>query len=115
MDKQIQYRGKLTPDYKQIYMDILELKFPEKMDRCKSLLNKNHLSALDVQKLNQMVFGTSNKELTGNGKHRSYSKSDILQMLGYQKKHNLNNSQLAEKFNLSRNSITKWKRIFVCL
>lgn len=114
MDKQIRETSKIVPDYKRIYMDILEKKFPEKMEDCQRLLEKKHLNALDIQNLNQKVFGISDKELTReNRKYCSYSKSDILRMLDYQKKNNLNNRELARHFKLSRNSVTKWKKIFV--
>lgn len=48
-----------------------------------------------------------------NKKHRSYSKSDIIKILNHQKKNQLNNSQLARHFGLSRNTVTKWKRLFL--
>jgi hypothetical protein len=36
-------------------------------------------------------------------------------MLDYQKKNKLTNSQLAKHFKLSRNTVTKWKRLFVSI
>ncbi|WP_160138718.1 helix-turn-helix domain-containing protein [Chryseobacterium sp. c4a] len=114
MDKQARKQRKVTPDYKSIYSDILKNEFPEKIEECQSLLNKKHLSVLDVQKLNQKVFGVSDQNSKAeNGKYHSYKKSDILHMLDYQRKHNLNNSQLARHFKLSNNSVSKWKRMFL--
>lgn len=83
------------------------------MDACSSLLSKEVLSVMDILELNRKIFG-ANLEITSrqNQRLRSYSKSDILQILDYQKKNGLNNSQLSRHFNLSRNSITKWKKIF---
>lgn len=78
------------------------------MEECKFLLSKRKLLATDVIELNQKIFGN-----TANEKHRSYKRTDILQILEYQKKHKLNNTQLARQFNLSRNSVRKWKKIFL--
>lgn len=112
MDIQIQ---KITPPhYKKIYTDILNKKHPDKKEECKTLLDKENLSVLDVIKLNRIIFGFVDKETESfNQKHRSYTKSDILQILNHQKKYNLNNTQLALHFKLSRNTVTKWKKMFL--
>jgi len=104
MDKHIQIT---KPNYKRIYSDILLKKYPEKKDEMISLLEKQNFSGLDVIWLNEKIFGSDSP------RHRSYHKSDILQILDYQKKHSLNNSQLANHFKISRNTITKWKKTFV--
>ena len=111
MDRQIQ---KLRPNYKQIYMDILSKKYPHKKDECEKLLEKKSLSALDVIELNKKIFGAGNQQSKKfNQSQRSYNRSDIFHILDYQKKHKLSNIQLAAHFNLSRNTITKWKKMFV--
>ena len=102
------------PDYKFIYCDILDKKFPLKKEICKLLLEKQHLSTIDIIELNKKIFGTSYKENEyKNQKLRSYNKSDILKILDHQKKYRLNNSQLANHFNLSRNTVAKWKKMFL--
>ena len=101
------------PDYKSIYRDILNNKFPDKIKECLPLLDKENLSAIDILSLNRKIFGQSEESLKINQKHSSFHKSDILQILDYQKKHQLNNVQLAKHFKLSRNTITKWKKIFL--
>jgi hypothetical protein len=103
-----------TPDYVRIYSDILDMKFPHKKKICRQILKKERITVLDVIELNNKIFEAPNKEnVDFNQKHRSYSKEDILYLLDYQKKHRLNNSQLANHFKLSRNTVTKWKRIFL--
>lgn len=100
-------------NYQQIFMDILDAKYPEKKEACLPLLEKENLSAIDIITLNRAIFGKTDKETEDfNQKHRSYSKSAILKILDFQKKNNMNNLQLASYFNLSRNTITKWKKIF---
>ncbi|SEH32507.1 hypothetical protein [Chryseobacterium culicis] len=98
-----------NPDYKKIYTDIILRKYPNKMDACKKYLEKHDMSAVDIITLNTMIFGADSK----NHKHKSYSISDIKEILDYQFKYNLTNIDLARHFNLSRNTVTKWKKAFV--
>lgn len=98
-------------NYKSIFCDLLAKKHPEKLSEFQNFLSKNSLSELDVIMLSKKlsIYQKANLE---NGKHRSYCKNTILQILNYQKKHELNNSQLANHFRLSRNTVAKWKRLF---
>ncbi|MET3036884.1 helix-turn-helix domain-containing protein [Chryseobacterium sp. NRRL B-14859] len=98
------------PDYKRIFTDILIRKYPEKQLLCGSILNKKELSVLDILDLNRIIFNIENIDI--NQKYRSFNETAILQILDHQKKYKLNNSQLAQHFRLSRNTVTKWKRIY---
>ncbi|KAB1229648.1 helix-turn-helix domain-containing protein [Chryseobacterium viscerum] len=102
---------KKGPDYRKIYHDLIIMKCPQNLDRCSSILMKEELSSLDVIKLNKII---SDKEDLGssifNQRLKSYHVSDILEILSYQKKNGLNNSELARHFKLSRNTLTHWKR-----
>ena len=110
MDKKIQKMNQ--PDYKKIYADIIKRRFPEKSIDCKALLQKEELSTLDIITLNKKIFGNSGKDYEiFNQRHRSYKPSSIKYILNYQKKNNLNNTQLALHFKLSRNTIAKWRAI----
>lgn len=103
-----------SPNYKLIFTDILEKKYPEKTKNCEEILHKDNLSTLDILALNQIIFGITDKQSEEKKqKHRSYKKSDVFHILSYQKKNNLNNSQLAKHFKLSRNTICKWKKKFL--
>lgn len=100
-----------TPNYKRIFRDIIKMKHPDKKEECKDLLAKKELSMLDIIELNQTIF--ANKEnFDFNQKHRFYNKKSILEMLDHQKKYHLNNTQLAAHFKISKNSVTKWKKLF---
>lgn len=99
----------VTPDFRQIYKDILTRKYPEKYETCEGVLLKKNIFTLDILKINALIFGISEKN---SQKYRSYKESDILYMLEYQKKNKLNNGQLADYFKLSRNTVTKWKKIY---
>ena len=107
MDKQVQ---KIRPNYKQIYLDILTDKFPEKLSVLEKFLKKKNFSSLDVIHINQLIFGNSKGDMTESHKHRSYRKSDILQILKYQQENNLSNMKVAHHFKISRNTISKWKK-----
>ncbi|MDV7697038.1 helix-turn-helix domain-containing protein [Chryseobacterium soli] len=104
---------KLAPNYKKIFTDILIEKHPEKYERCHPILQKEVLSMLDVIKLNQMIFAAEDKGTAEfSRKQRSYDESSILEILAYQKRNGYNNTQVASKFKLSRNSVAKWRKIF---
>ncbi|MET3037259.1 helix-turn-helix domain-containing protein [Chryseobacterium sp. NRRL B-14859] len=98
------------PDYARIFMDIISMKHPEKWTSCSSILNRGELSVLDILELNRLIFEVEN--ISMNQKHKSFDEAAILQILDYQQKYNLNNSQLACHFRLSRNTVTKWKKCF---
>lgn len=103
---------KSQPNYKLIYTDIIDEKFPEKKKECEALLGKENLSILNAIELNQRIFGVNKESQEFNQRLRSYTESDILEILEYQKKHRYTNLQLANHFKLSRNTVTKWKKLF---
>ncbi|MDM1071450.1 helix-turn-helix domain-containing protein [Empedobacter brevis] len=101
-------------NYKTLYTDILNDLYPSKISVCQEILDKKSLTVLDILELNQFIFGDEHKKnIEVNQKFKSYSRQDILLILDYQKKHQLNNAQLAHHFKLSRNTVTKWKKIFI--
>ncbi|WP_228438983.1 helix-turn-helix domain-containing protein [Chryseobacterium pennae] len=93
-------------------MDILE-KLPQKKKNCMPILNKSIMSTMDIIKLNKLIFGINRESEKENQKHRSYVETDILHILDYQTKHKLTNTSLAQVFKLSRNTVAKWKRIYI--
>ncbi|WP_223608314.1 helix-turn-helix domain-containing protein [Chryseobacterium sp. OSA05B] len=106
---------KTNPDYKRIYEDIITYKYPEKRPLCVSILSKDFFSVKDVIKINDIIFPQS-KDAHGhseNQKHRSYDKFAVMEILDYQRKNKLNNTQLAAHFSLSRNTVAKWKKHFL--
>lgn len=104
----------MKPNYHKIYVDLIEKKYPEKKESCKAILLKKQLSTIDIIELNRRIFSPENSEETKiNQKHRSYDRTAIIQMLNYQRENGLNNTELAKHFSLSRNSVAKWKKIFL--
>ncbi|RKT01488.1 helix-turn-helix domain-containing protein [Chryseobacterium defluvii] len=111
MDRQIP--EVVSPDYHRIYDDIITRKYPEKRMQCMHILKKQHLSTLDIISINNLVFGENQESFVFNQKCRSYDKTTILKILDHQKEHQLNNIQLAKHFHLSRNTVAKWKKLFL--
>lgn len=110
MDSKIQIVKQTNPDFKLIYSDILKKLHPEKTGDCIKLLSKKKLSVRDILELNEKIFGRSEKS---NQKYRSYDRPFILHILEFQKSNHLNNIQLAKHFNVSRNSVAKWKKSYL--
>jgi len=102
----------MIPNYKLIFTDILDQKYPHKKEYCKNILNKTEINEFDVIKLTHIIFGNKSKVPTINQKFKAYNKSTILEILRYQTQNNLNNSQTANHFNLSRNTVSKWRKHF---
>lgn len=101
-----------SPNYSLIYKNLITKKYPDKIEECYVFFKKEKFSTLDVIKLNKILFTTQSKHIISfDQKHRSYDKSSIMEILNYQKKNNLSNSQLAAHFSISRNTIAKWKKI----
>lgn len=107
MDKQIQ---KVTPNYKRIYTDLIEMKYPEKKPLIIKFLNKKEILAIDVITINRILFKDAQDSISH---FNSYSKTDILYFLDYKKKFSLNNSQMSRKFGMSRNTLNKWEKLFI--
>lgn len=103
-----------APNYKKIYTDILDKKHPSKISVCQRILSKKKLLTSDIIALNTIIFGHQDKEtMVFNQRHRSYCEDTIKEILLYQKKHNLNNTQIALQLKLSRNTIAKWKKTYL--
>lgn len=112
MDEEAQ-KKRLTPDYRKIYEDLIQIKFPERWEELHSLLQKKSFSFFEVHHLNEQLFGNKNKEqLALTQKYKTYDKDTIFKILAYQKKHQLNNTQLAMHFKLSRNTVARWQKLF---
>ena len=103
---------KVNPHYKKIYSDLIASKFPNRLEEFKPYFNKtNQLSAIDVIRINEQLFGIQISK--DNKRLRSYEEKDIREILNYQKNYNLNNTLTAKQFKISRNTVAKWKKVFI--
>ncbi|MDR2235261.1 MAG: helix-turn-helix domain-containing protein [Chryseobacterium sp.] len=98
----------ITPNYKKIYKDLVAMKYPEKEKQCRTIFRKEKLTPLDVLSLNHILFGYQKD----NQKFKSYTPEVIREILSCQRKKKLTNTALAKEFKLSRNTVTKWKKMF---
>ena len=104
----------LRPNYKKIFEDIVEKKCPERLQEFNHYFSKENFTIMDVIEINDKIFGLTDKDtMIFNQKHKSYDQETILQILAYQQKEKLSNIQLANHFNLSRNTVSKWRRLHV--
>jgi len=90
------------PNYKKIYEEILKRK------KIKKKIN-DKMSIKDIIEISKII---SADNLEKNQKHKSYDLDYINYVLNDQLKHNYTNTEVANKYNLSRNTITKWKKNF---
>ncbi|WP_345989982.1 helix-turn-helix domain-containing protein [Chryseobacterium sp. Chry.R1] len=105
---------KNQPNYKLIYSEMISEMYPENEKIFLPFFEKDELDMLDVIRIENLISRlnkNTGKEISG--RHRSYDKKTILQILDFQKKNNYNNTELARHFKLSRNTIAKWKKLFL--
>lgn len=101
------------PNYKALYADLIQKKYPTRLKEIEKYLSKEILTALDVIQINDLIFSNKTKtKLKVDQQLRSYQKEEILAILKYQQKNSLNNTQLALRFRLSRNTVSKWKKLY---
>ncbi len=102
------------PFYRKLYTDLIRDKYPDMEPACSVYLQKENWTAPDVIQVNELLFG--NKERAGisiDKKHRAYDEQSIRKILIYQFKNKMNNKEVACKYGLSRNTLAKWKKLFV--
>jgi len=114
MDSKVSDREEIEtqPDFGKIFREMAEKKnILKNQQGC--IAEQKEWNSLDVIKINEELFAKDNKEnLRFNQKHRAYDESSIKELLEYQQKHKLNNTEMMSLFKISRNTIARWKRIF---
>ncbi|MFL9835451.1 helix-turn-helix domain-containing protein [Chryseobacterium terrae] len=102
----------MRPNYNRIYQDLLQKQNPEKLE-CPKI--REQLSRLDsteeVLKLNEKLFKQCKETSKTNQQLKTYDKKMMLKLLNYQKKHNFSTSFMSKKYNISRTTFAKWKKI----
>ncbi|SIQ85428.1 hypothetical protein SAMN05880574_1295 [Chryseobacterium sp. RU37D] len=103
----------MRPNYKRIYLDMLQEKQPEKLKdpKIQSLL-KNLKTTEDILNFNGLIFKQSKESLRNNQKLKTYDKKTMLKLLQYQKKHGFSTSYMSTKYKISRTTFAKWKKNF---
>lgn len=102
-----------APDYRKIYTDMIEMKYLHKKGKCEAVLNKPRLTVMDIFEIEKIIFDANDLQNDKeNGKFRAYDSESILQILNYQKKNKMSNTEISNHFKISRNSLAKWKKMF---
>lgn len=103
------------PLYYKLYADMIKDKYPEKKEQCIGYLERTDWTALDVISINNILFGKGQDrtDIAIDMKHRSYDPDSIHKILNDQQKSKMTNKEIAYKYGLSRNTIAKWKRLFL--
>ncbi len=102
------------PFYNKLYADLIRDKYPDKEGVCAAYLLKENWTALDVIRVNALLFDSqkTRQDQFVDKRHRAYDPESIRRILLYQRKNKLNNKQVAAKYGLSRNTLAKWKKLF---
>jgi hypothetical protein len=102
----------MKPNYNRIYQDLLQKQYPEKLE-CPKI--REQLDKLDsteeILKLNEKLFKQSKETSKTNQQLKTYDKKTMMKFLNYQKKHDLSTSFMSRKYNISRTTFSKWKKI----
>ncbi len=113
MAKEIQLTGHKGPNYEKIYREIIEEKGPFKKREMYAIFTQKNIKAYDIIKLDLLLSGVPSKEeRTFNQQHRAYDEDTIKYILKYQSEYALSNIKTSEIFNVSRNTISKWRKLF---
>ncbi len=102
-------RNSPPPDYKRIFEDLAHERYggavPEVLQQKIAHLD----SAVAVWECNQLLF---EKDYTSKetARMKSYDKASIMHILKTQQEEKLNDTELAKRFHMSRNTIAKWKK-----
>ncbi|MFY7811459.1 MAG: helix-turn-helix domain-containing protein [Flavobacterium sp.] len=101
---------KTTPNYKKIFLDMIIKRYPQKKELCEPILSKKSINHFDILQLSEIINPKKDKDYRKfNSKLQSYNQETILEILEYQKEYQLNNTETALHFKMSRNTIKKWK------
>lgn len=89
------------------------IKCPERFGEFSYYFNKKNLNIVEIVELNKKICGLEDKTtIQFNQKHKSYDREAIIHILTYQQEQKLNNSQVANHFKLSRNTVIKWRKLY---
>ncbi|MCD9855717.1 hypothetical protein LUD75_13420 [Epilithonimonas sp. JDS] len=102
---------RMKPNYTKIYLDLI--KFRKKDDVISdSLLEKiNNIKIVkDVLEIERELFKNDNSAY--NQKLRCYDEKTVKSILEHQRLNKITNTELGQKYKVSRNTIAKWRKIY---
>ena len=112
MDKQASDKENVGPDYYKIFKDMVVQEFPGKINEIEKL-KKNNPTVFDIFSVNEKLFDTkTEKQKKIQQKYRVYNEHTVISILRFKRKKNMNISQLAVHFNISKNTLKKWMKAY---
>lgn len=101
---------KNKPDYNKIYKDLINTWFFDQKEELLPLISIDITTSLDVIHINNELFNKTSKGTQNyNQKLRSYDVPSIIKIVDYQRENFLTIKETSELFNVSRNTVAKWK------
>ncbi|GAA4166813.1 hypothetical protein GCM10022217_41190 [Chryseobacterium ginsenosidimutans] len=92
---------------------MIQIDFPDKLQDPQIINLLQNLSTTEnVLSLNKKLFTQSDESLRKNQKLKSYDDYSKLKILKYQKKHGFSITYMSKKYNISRTTLSKWKKLF---
>jgi len=112
MAKETPGKTNIGPDYYRIFSDMVVQEFPDKINEIEKL-KKNNPTVFDIFSVNDRLFDTKTEEQKKiRQKYRVYSKQTIISILRFKRQKNMTISQMAAQFNISRNTLKKWMKVY---
>ncbi len=101
-------------NYKEIYFSLIKEKFPEKLNDPKIKWRLEHLdSAINVIELNDLLFHNGKRESNiTDSRLRSYTEDEIIRILKYQERFKKSNTDIVNKYGMTRTTLNSWKKRF---
>lgn len=112
MDKTILTVVNSTPNYSEIFKDMIAKNRGTENISFKDLAFEKIKGTLDLLELQEKIF-SSEKSINANRESKrlmTYTQKDILKIMKYKQKHNLSVTEVANKFKVSRSTIFNWIR-----
>jgi DNA-binding XRE family transcriptional regulator len=112
MGKTIIVHLKSTPNYKEIFKDMIAKKISKEGVSIDSFEFDKLKGSLDLIDIQDKILDTNSANCSkkDNKRLRTYNQKDIVKILKYKQKNNLSTSEVARKFNISRPTIFNWER-----
>ncbi|WP_156424176.1 hypothetical protein [Myroides odoratus] len=99
------------PNYNNIYRDLIEKQFPERVEEFSSLLSVDITNSIQVIELNNLLFYQfDNIKEWNNQKFKSYDLISVMKILKFQEENSLSNVDVSNFFRISRNTLASWKK-----
>lgn len=71
------------------------------------------MSIIGVLRFNKLLFGNESIQNKTNNQYKAYDLDTVVYILEYQKEFNLSNTEISIMFSVSRNTITRWKKLYL--